>query len=350
MIHIIFFVVFSLIGANCLQCVDETNNNVDWYVLYKIPRGNHNNKLVKNGEAYLYMSSNSMGSWKLSNLSVNSSLSFLGNSLKPLYNTKKNKQLLHILYNDEPPTKHPNLKKGHTKGIVVADKQGGFWIVHSIPLFPPPSDNSYLYPHTGMHYGQSALCISFNAKIMNKIGVQLIFNEPQIYSSNIPTDLVSIYPKLNDVINHKKISNAPYFHKSKLNSLLGKGFLSFAKNKQFNKDLYSDWVAPNLKVGMYAETWLNGPGKLISDCNKSYSVNNVRGIKLEMINLKFKSSSDHSKWAVANNSGSNWICIGDINRAEHQLHRGGGTVCVNDKRISAAYRNSINSVEPCFML
>lgn len=41
-----------------------------------------------------------------------------------------------IGYNDEPPNKQSNSKKGHLKGLLVADESSGFWLIHSVPLFP----------------------------------------------------------------------------------------------------------------------------------------------------------------------------------------------------------------------
>jgi len=43
----------------------------------------------------------------------------------------------------------------------------------------------------------------------------------------------------------------------------------------------------------------------------------VKSIYLKEIDLNFKSSHDHSKWAVSVNGKVNktWICVGDINRA-----------------------------------
>lgn len=42
-----------------------------------------------------------------------------------------------ILYNDDPPNKFPKWKYGHTKGAVIANMQQGFWLIHSVPNYPP---------------------------------------------------------------------------------------------------------------------------------------------------------------------------------------------------------------------
>lgn len=56
--------------------------------------------------------------------------------------------------------------------------------------------------------------------------------------------------------------------------------------------------------------------------------------------------SDHSKWQVSSPN-KNWICVGDINRQEHQKVRGGGTVCQYSQPISQLYRKTIKDMEPC---
>ena len=40
-------------------------------------------------------------------------------------------------------------------------------------------------------------------------------------------------------------------------------------NLSYFSDLYDDFVAPQLNSDLYAETWLNGRGKLPSECNKT---------------------------------------------------------------------------------
>lgn len=87
-------------------------------------------------------------------------------------NTLKLQQdLYHILYNDQPPDQKSNLKKGHTKGVVMLDKNEGVWIVHSIPNFPIVGQ--HYYPLTGTVYGQSVLCISLNYTNLDHVGKEL---------------------------------------------------------------------------------------------------------------------------------------------------------------------------------
>jgi deoxyribonuclease-2 len=69
---------------------------------------------------------------------------------------------------------------------VASNDISGFWMVHSVPKFPPALGESYDYPHTGTIYGQSFLCISFTAEQIDYVGKQLMYNEPHFYSSHVP--------------------------------------------------------------------------------------------------------------------------------------------------------------------
>lgn len=74
---------------------------------------------------------------------------------------------------------------------MAANENGGFWLIHSVPKYPPSFEDTkyYDYPKTGTIYGQSFLCISLNQNEMKKVGKQLRINEPTIYAKNIPDKL-----------------------------------------------------------------------------------------------------------------------------------------------------------------
>ncbi|XP_066245534.1 plancitoxin-1-like isoform X2 [Euwallacea similis] len=331
-----------------LQCKDQQGNSIDWYVAYKLPKQTkHENALVKEGLGYMYMTSDDHNQWIFSETGINSSNSLIGNTLNPLYNNAK--KYLSILYNDQPPQGHAG-SKGHTKGVVIADKTSGLWLIHSVPNFPY-SLNQYEYPDSGTHYGQSFLCLSLGVSDLNSVGIQLQYNEPQIFAQNVPETMKSIFPELEKAARNETVEDSPWYRIANINTQKGANFVSFAKSGNFEKDLYADLVSASLETNLYVETWPNEPNRLPSDCDHIYQVDNVLSISLSIsseVNMSFTSTTDHSKWAISTSQDSSkWLCIGDINRAEKQTERGGGTTCINNKVLAQQYAGIVSSVQQC---
>lgn len=175
---------------------------------------------------------------------------------------------------------------------MVGDEDGGFWLIHSVPNFPSkPEDGSYIYPLTGSLYGQSFLCISLNSDNLNNIGKtdchykirgnpcksfisstgkQLLYNELNMYAKNMPSVLSDKFPHLTDVINGKTVDQPPWFNVLNITSRQGTDFTTFAKTKNFGRDLYRDWVTPTLGSSFFVETWPNGVGRLPSSCGTPF--------------------------------------------------------------------------------
>lgn len=72
---------------------------------------------------------------------------------------------------------------------------------------------------------------------------------------------------------------------------------------------------------------------------------NIDNISFPKKRIAFSTMKDHSKWLVSNTN--NWICVGDINRQQHQKVRGGGTVCQQMPGVSSSYKNLISGIEAC---
>ncbi|KOC65971.1 Plancitoxin-1 [Habropoda laboriosa] len=360
-------VTYGFLSNDQLQCRDENNVPVDWYVLYKLPKiHTSSNPLIRKGLAYLYITNLTIGTgWRLSTRPIAWNNSIPGITLAPLYDRGNEDENLWNLYNDSPPSSgEVSQNYGHTKGVVMANRDRGFWLIHSVPNFPPvpkaglhtrpgKKENititgKYDYPESGTYYGQSFLCISLGSDQFDIVGKQLMYNEVAVYGKNIPETLGNQYPTLTNATNQKHIKNPPYNHKAIIKSLGSFEFTSFAKDGKWGKELYADFVAPQLQSNLDVQSWLNGRGKLPSTCSRR-RIYNVKTLKFEAANADYTSTRDHSKWAITINKKSDdrWVCIGDINRADTQFSRGGGAVCFNQPQLWVNYRDVVNDVEPC---
>ena len=137
----------------------------------------------------------------------------------------------------------------------MANEDKGFWLIHSVPGFPPEASNglsndakkfenytihninmltgSYAYPSSGKENGQSFLCISTN--MLSEIGKQFQFNEIIVYQKNLPQHLSSLYQSLFDAANGNFVKSPPYNNLIKFKSIDGIHFTSFAKSQKWNK-------------------------------------------------------------------------------------------------------------------
>ena len=64
-------------------------------------------------------------------------------------------------------------------------------------------------------------------------GKQLQYNAPQLYDTNIPS-FADIFPDIVTALKKKHVTSAPWQRETKLQSLKGVNFISFAKYKKFN--------------------------------------------------------------------------------------------------------------------
>lgn len=147
-------------------------------------------------------------------------------------------------------------------------------------------------------------------------------------------------------IRNETVMAAPFYNLVDIETVNGTVFRTFGKSRDFGKDLYEDWVAPMLKSDLQVEGWIHGPGNLPSNCSLPFKVFNIESVNVPELNYGFSTEKDHSKWAVSD-SRNLWVCVGDINRQEHQKVRGGGTVCQLQGNVWNAYKKLVSSVEPC---
>ena len=344
-------------AGQSLGCRDQDGSLVDWYVLNKLPKlSDTGSEFVDKGAGYVHFSSESTGGdWILSEVSIDDPLSASGRTLAPIYSNPTRDSLIFAFFNDVPPHGQVSGEKGHTKGVVAFDGSEGFWLVHSVPNFPPKPDKSYSYPNSGLDNGQSFLCITLNSNQIENVASLLEHSCPHFYDTKMSHPLRAKYRKMSEVINGQ--CNTEY---SKIHEPLPAEFIAFAKTKEFGEDLYHDLVATELETDLFAETWRNGPGEpLPSNCFGSYRVQNVQNITVMAVvgtrdhTFEFPSTEDNSKWAVSDPKrypDEQWVCIGDIDRRMPQLSRGGGTVCCRNDKLWKLYFDMVKDWESCIPL
>nr|XP_048688096.1 deoxyribonuclease-2-alpha isoform X6 [Caretta caretta] len=132
------------------------------FLAYKLPWPRHSPPAE--GMRYMYQDARS-GGWVPGRTLMNSTQSAVGRTLLQLYQgaNRRTEDTAYVLYNDQPPKNVPSSTspRGHTKGVVLLDRAQGFWLLHSTPHYPPPVTETYAWPHSGLHNGQSFLCVTF---------------------------------------------------------------------------------------------------------------------------------------------------------------------------------------------
>ncbi|TDH11378.1 hypothetical protein EPR50_G00060350 [Perca flavescens] len=324
------------LGGNTspITCYNDQGDAVDWFYLYKLPK-EHGEKSPHQGELYILLDKGSEG-WTNGKGTVNDTTGALGRTVGQLYSQGKNTEVAYILYNDQPPEDFGDRwvdngggSGGHTKGVVLLDKNQGFWLVHSTPHFPPPQqEGQFYYPSSGVNNGQNFICVTYPLDRFQTIGEQLQINQPNVFDCNVPESLAVT-----------------------LTSKDGTDFISFAKGASFKNDLYHSWVAPSLQSDLLVQFWVRSTGILPSDCSLGWKVLDITIINPGQT-FTFKATQDHSKWAVSPKAaglrgGGGWVCVGDINRNEAEEKRGGGTVCLQNPVVWKAYRTAALECEAC---
>ncbi|XP_020496092.2 deoxyribonuclease-2-alpha [Labrus bergylta] len=348
-----------------ISCYNDQGDAIDWFYLYKLPK-EHGRTSPQPGSLYLLLEKGSEG-WTNGKGTVNDTTGALGRTVGQLYSRGKNTELAYILYNDQRPSQdfggrwfdNSGSRGGHTKGVVLLDKNQGFWLVHSTPHFPPvQQEGQFYYPHSGLINGQNFICVTYPLDRFQTIGEQLQINQPNVYDCDVPESLASLVPALAAVCEKKHLPGhvaphvKPVANRSvTLTSKDGTNFINFAKGASFDNDLYHSWVAPFLQSDLLVQFWIHSTGILPSDCSQGWKVLDIKVINPGQ-SFTFKASQDHSKWAVSPNAagsgpGGGWVCVGDINRNEAEEKRGGGTVCLQDPVVWKAYRNAAQECEAC---
>ncbi|XP_018427240.1 PREDICTED: deoxyribonuclease-2-alpha, partial [Nanorana parkeri] len=228
-LRLLMSLLMPYLSSAVISCYGDKGQPVDWFIVYKLPRQGHSEEA---GMTYMYLDSNS-GGWVSGASLMNSTDSAVGRTVNQLYKFSQSQNVAYILYNDQPPVDTNGGSRGHTKGVILLDKEKGFWLVHSTPNFPPPASEKYDWPGSAHHNGQSFLCVTYPYLQFREIGTQLLYNTITPYDSSVPAGFCGDLPDLKSAAMKKEVSSPPWNRQVTLTSAGGKTFVSFAKHARF---------------------------------------------------------------------------------------------------------------------
>ncbi|KAI6173981.1 Cell-death-related nuclease 7 [Aphelenchoides besseyi] len=321
----------QLTGAE-LSCKDMDGKDVDWFIALKTPMvaGYDNmSPFIKSGTAFFYADANNQD-FRISPKNINDPKSAIGMTMIQAMNAFK---------------KSKALKLSTEEGVMAINKNQGFWILHSAPRFFDPVPGTYAYPPTAMKYGQSFFCGTYESDQYDEIARQMATAQFSLYAnSTIPPAMLAKHPRLIDVATETKIGKTcKKFRNTALKTKGGQWLRSYEKDARYKTDIYAEQVVPDRKLGLYVETWLNGANPDWKNVCGPKGVQNLRTISPG--GVTWSSAKDHSKWAVSQEPAM--VCIGDVNRQESQSRRGGGTMCIENKKIWQFFRDAVKTLECC---
>lgn len=320
--------------ASSLSCLNEQGSAVDSWAAIKQPAGTH----------YLYYEPGldlTPSPYSMNN-TRHGALTY---TTQQLWSSEAG---TYVIYNDEPPgSSYYNYSYGHTKGyFAIADDHTGFYITHSIPIFPIGPSQSSEYTGLGGNaytYAQNVLCLSVNASILDSMAYKFILNRPQIYESRVSTTIAATYKNISNLAKGS-FATAAICADEELATVGGSKFTLFAKTSQWGKDLYDGCVAPFFASDLWVESWIRGSAEG-PDCPASgYHTLDIQAVDFGS-GYTWSETQDHSKWALAVNRSV--ACMGDINRMTTQYSRGGGTACIWDFGLFDALAKATTKTDSC---
>ncbi|EFA84428.1 deoxyribonuclease II [Heterostelium album PN500] len=341
-----------------ITCMNESGKPVDWWVISKLPVISSELRGTKfhDGYAYAYADADSP-ELVMSDMAINDTTTALAYTLEPIYgDTSQSGDLLWLLYNDQPPESKVSSSYAHSKGVIAFDDTQGFWLIHSTPRFPlDPSKEPYQFPANERLKGQSFLCVNYRSNQFEQIMKKLWVNRPYIYNAYIP-DKTSLPVSLLNQLLAGGFQSSPTAITSVLTSKGGVQLNVFAKNSEWNDDLYEGFVQVTFDQDMIVQSWRLGANSTImpSYCRPEYKYDSLNIMKLSIngtdgSQYSWKYTVDHSKWAATLDSSEStkYICIGDINRMKSQYHRGGGTACLSVEPLWKSFRDTSLFISEC---
>uniref|UniRef100_L7LX70 Putative deoxyribonuclease ii n=1 Tax=Rhipicephalus pulchellus TaxID=72859 RepID=L7LX70_RHIPC len=323
----VLYIYLSIYAVPCmaaLSCKNFEGKDVDWFVVYKLPKMKHNkiNPWMTTGEQMAYYDCHKKtGGWYLLPFNVSSKRKNpIWETLKPIYGGHN---VAFVAYNDQPPKGFNGTRGGHSKGILMAsEKEGGrvVWLQHSVPQFVGNLKTGYHYPNSGRENGQLFFCLSFRISDLETIATHLHVQAVHVYQ-NMSRKWAAGYPKFSALLKRKYDQDPKILKINLLRTTGNRRVLAIAKSPRLFRDIYEEEMETQMKDSIVVQSWRNGiGGAQESYCKSRYTVTNVEQLQISTQGgqVSFSSREDHSKWYITRTK--EMFCFSTLNRMVSIYH------------------------------
>lgn len=358
-LSLIAYAIISLTGSVALsspRCKNQEGKDVDWFIMYKLPR-NTNGAFKSEGGEFMYIDAvnsrpNGLRYWPLSKQDIFSDRNPVAFTLQPLYETTTRQDILYFVYNDQPPSHIKGTRAGHSKGVVLFDNDVGVWLLHSAPRFVDGLHSGrYSFPNNARSNGQMFMCVTFRTSEVDKIARMLRTEYANVYASRVPPAMKVKYREVEQLSNNRFVqSSQETLYATTLTSEGGLKLNAYAKRATARQDLHFGVLAKALQGPIAVQAWFRGAGTRLPNVRSSTcSVFNIEEVimRYDAYNfVKFSGAVDHSKWAVSIDK--DVFCFASMNRMESQANnRGGEALCFENPAVKALFRRSAVINQQC---
>jgi deoxyribonuclease-2 len=182
-----------------------------------------------------------------------------------------------------------------------------------------------------------------SAETLDGISQNFLLNYPEIYDFQISEKSRQLYPNILTLANGAYSTESVCVH-GVFQTPAAMKFIQFAKSTEWNNELYSACVAPQLQNSLLVESWIRGHEEPPFCPSNGYSVLDIKNLDFGQ-DGSWSEYNDHSKWAIGLQD--NWVCLGSINRMSSQYGRGGGTFCFQEATLFSHLNNAITYTTSC---
>jgi deoxyribonuclease-2 len=245
-------------------------------------------------------------------------------------------------WNDETPDGKTSSSSAHAKGVLAVEpsSDSGFYLLHSVPLFPALNGSSYApMPSSGAVYGQSLMCVSLSASGVDDAAKILLLDRVLLYTTKSAPSGGSA-----SLSNFASLIGGTYDKTATAGSVVLQGtsgtpFTLFGKTGSWGLDIYASLIATTFSGPVVAETWIRGyeDGAF---CPPTYPYATTDAADVTFAGHSWKETQDHSKWGVVT-QGTTVVCIADLNRMTSQMKRGGGALCISNNALHTEFMKAI---------